>query len=52
MGKATVRSYENGAAAPKAEELIKLARLFDVRVDYLLKLEKGPVLCVSDLGKH
>lgn len=39
---ATIRNWENGKTEPRAESLVKLARLYNRSVDWLICGGKGP----------
>ena len=49
--KQSVSNWENDNIQPSIEMLMKLAAVFSVSTDYMLGLESGEYLAVSDLPK-
>lgn len=52
ISRSTIASYENNTAYPSADVLIRMALLFHVSTDYLLGLEKRPVVVLDGLTKR
>ncbi|WMC94364.1 helix-turn-helix domain-containing protein [Kineothrix sp. MB12-C1] len=54
LGLATsaICSYEAGTRYPSYEVLIKIAGIFKVSTDYLLGIQKGRYLDVTELSEH
>ena len=49
LSKAVVSKYENGIGEPSLDTLIRIASYFGVTTDYLLGVDRGKTVNVSDL---
>lgn len=47
--RATISGYENNTITPSAEQLVKLAVLYHVSLDYMMGLENRSALYLDDL---
>lgn len=49
LTKAVVSKYENGMGYPSYDVLVRIAQYFGVTTDYMLGVERGKTVDVSDL---
>lgn len=52
IAKSVISFYESGDRMPSYEVLIKIARIFNVTTDYLLGIERGRMIDVSELTEN
>lgn len=52
IAKSVISFYESGDRMPSYEVLIKIARIFNVTTDYLLDIERGRMIDVSELTEN
>ncbi len=50
IAKSVISFYESGERYPSYDVLVKIAQIFNVTTDFLLDIERGRVLDVSELS--